>query len=314
MPLSLPNLDDRTYDDLVREALAMIPVVAPAWTNHNASDPGITLVELLAYLVEILVYRTNQISDPHLAVFVSLLTGQPHRKDRPLAEQVRDAVLGIRRISEAVTAEDYEKLALASAPGQLARAHCLPGHNLTIKVQDRQRPGHISLVVVPFRKTNERHPRPTPELLAEVRRALEDYRLVTTRLHVVGPHYVPVKISATMALTRNVPEREVGNNVRAALERFLEVVADPPEEGGWPFGKDVYVSELYDVIERQPGVDYVAALELTAEEESRLVRNAKGEVVAIDLRENELPLAEIKDVWTRAPLGNAGHRGAVNAE
>ena len=47
MPLNVPNLDNRTYDDLVEEALGMLPRYAPGWTNHNASDPGITIIELL---------------------------------------------------------------------------------------------------------------------------------------------------------------------------------------------------------------------------------------------------------------------------
>lgn len=73
MPLTLPNLDRRRYDDLVREALAIIPAIAPEWTNHNASDPGIMVLELLAYLTEILLYRVNQIGDSQLKVFASLL-------------------------------------------------------------------------------------------------------------------------------------------------------------------------------------------------------------------------------------------------
>jgi len=49
MPLTLPVLDDRSFDDLVAEARALIPALAPEWTNHNPSDPGITLIELFAW-------------------------------------------------------------------------------------------------------------------------------------------------------------------------------------------------------------------------------------------------------------------------
>jgi hypothetical protein len=51
MPLDLPNLDDRTYEDLVAEALRLIPNYAPEWTNYNPSDPGITLIEISAILI-----------------------------------------------------------------------------------------------------------------------------------------------------------------------------------------------------------------------------------------------------------------------
>ena len=46
MPIPLPNLDDWTYADLTAEARALIPSLCPEWTNHNPSDPGITLIEL----------------------------------------------------------------------------------------------------------------------------------------------------------------------------------------------------------------------------------------------------------------------------
>src|SRR6266699_1306572 len=60
MPVPLPNLDDRRYDDLVAEARGLIPSLDSTWTNHNPSDPGITLVELFAWLSEMLMYRIDR--------------------------------------------------------------------------------------------------------------------------------------------------------------------------------------------------------------------------------------------------------------
>jgi hypothetical protein len=45
-----PNLDDRTYNDIVEEAIRLIPHYCPEWTNHNATDPGIALIELFAWM------------------------------------------------------------------------------------------------------------------------------------------------------------------------------------------------------------------------------------------------------------------------
>ncbi len=56
----VPNLDDRSFTDLVDEALSMLPQYAPKWTNYNPSDPGITLIELLAYLTEVMIYRLDR--------------------------------------------------------------------------------------------------------------------------------------------------------------------------------------------------------------------------------------------------------------
>src|SRR5258708_4609287 len=73
MPLTIPVLDDRKFQDLRTEALARIPVHTPEWTNFNASDPGITLIELFAFLTESLLYRCNQIPERNRRKFLSLL-------------------------------------------------------------------------------------------------------------------------------------------------------------------------------------------------------------------------------------------------
>src|SRR4051794_5324045 len=73
MPLALPDLDDRRYAELRDEALARIPVHNPEWTNFNESDPGVTLVELFAFLTETLLYRANQIPERNRRKFLQLL-------------------------------------------------------------------------------------------------------------------------------------------------------------------------------------------------------------------------------------------------
>ena len=69
----LPNLDDRKWADLVDEGRALIPVYGPEWTDHNASDPGITFIELLAWIAEMDVYELNQISDRDRLKFLRLV-------------------------------------------------------------------------------------------------------------------------------------------------------------------------------------------------------------------------------------------------
>ena len=73
MPLIAPNLDDRRFADIVTEAKTLIPRYAPEWTNFNESDPGITLVELFAWMTEILVYRLNQVPNLNYIKFLQLI-------------------------------------------------------------------------------------------------------------------------------------------------------------------------------------------------------------------------------------------------
>lgn len=73
MTLPLPRLDDRTWQDLRDEAVSLIPRYAPTWTDHNVTDPGITLLELLAYYTEQELFRLDQISDAHRQAILLLL-------------------------------------------------------------------------------------------------------------------------------------------------------------------------------------------------------------------------------------------------
>lgn len=73
MPLIAPNLDDRQFADIVAEAKTLIPRYAPEWTNFNETDPGITLVELFAWMTEILVYRLNQVPNLNYIKFLQLI-------------------------------------------------------------------------------------------------------------------------------------------------------------------------------------------------------------------------------------------------
>jgi hypothetical protein len=77
MPLLLPNLDDRTWADLVAEATALIPVYGSEWTDQNYSDPGITLVELCASIAEMDIYQLNQVSDHERLKFLNLVDVAP---------------------------------------------------------------------------------------------------------------------------------------------------------------------------------------------------------------------------------------------
>jgi predicted phage baseplate assembly protein len=79
MFLPLPTLDDRRWSDLVEEARALIPLYGPDWTDHNASDPGITFAELFAWLAEMDLFQLDQVPGSHRRKFLALLgiTPQP---------------------------------------------------------------------------------------------------------------------------------------------------------------------------------------------------------------------------------------------
>src|SRR5580704_16053294 len=73
MPLPNIQLDDRTFETLVADAKRRIPGYTPEWTDFNDSDPGITLVQLFAWLEEMILYRLNKVPDKNFIEFLKLI-------------------------------------------------------------------------------------------------------------------------------------------------------------------------------------------------------------------------------------------------
>jgi predicted phage baseplate assembly protein len=73
MSLPVPNLDDRRFQDLVDDAKRLVQQKCPEWTDHNVSDPGVTLIELFAWMTDQLLYRLNRVPDRNYIKFLELI-------------------------------------------------------------------------------------------------------------------------------------------------------------------------------------------------------------------------------------------------
>jgi len=71
--LPAPHLDDRSFQDLVDEAKRLVQQRCPEWTDHNVADPGVTLIETFAFMVDQLIYRLNRVPDLNYIKFLELL-------------------------------------------------------------------------------------------------------------------------------------------------------------------------------------------------------------------------------------------------
>lgn len=77
MPIPPPNLDDRSFQDIVDEVKRLIPRFTPEWTNHNVSDPGVALIELFAWMSEMVLFRVNQVPERLYVHFLNLAGIEP---------------------------------------------------------------------------------------------------------------------------------------------------------------------------------------------------------------------------------------------
>ena len=73
MALPMPDLDDRRFQDLVDDAKRMVQQRCPEWTDHNVSDPGVTLIETFAFMMDQLLYRLNRVPDRLYIAFLDLI-------------------------------------------------------------------------------------------------------------------------------------------------------------------------------------------------------------------------------------------------
>jgi len=374
MALTQSNVKPKTYTELVEEARKLIPGLAPTWTNHNPSDPGIALIELFAWLTEMALYRVERVPRANYEKFLCLLKGDPtwhlnvNQEDDAagqadaLETAIRETILGVRKPYRAITAEDYTRLIMEDWPqtplidilpllltdnqamdtptaiaaqrermrnivadrcaippdlpiGQLnlatiqkladelkefqvkrylqhnfalesvravleglpvgnekshekshekgiatiERVIFVPEQDLARRATDPM-PGHVTLIVickqmcVPIA--------PTAGLRAALWAYLDERRLLTTHHHVVEPDFLPVTISATLHLREDALWEQVKPAAEQRLGSFFDPLVGGPQEKGWPLGRAVYHSEVNQVLENTPGVDYVTNVQI----------------------------------------------------
>jgi hypothetical protein len=173
-----------------------------------------------------------------------------------LDELEPEAVAALAVPERAVTLADHERIALATPGTRIARARAFVDLHPDVAPGLRAA-GCVTVVVVPCLPAGR--PAPTDGLLDAVAGTLAPRRLVGARIFVTGPAYVVVDVSARVAVVANADPRDA---VRAVLQLFLHPLTGGPAGRGWPFGRDVYRSEVLQTIDEVEGVDHVEDLTL----------------------------------------------------
>jgi predicted phage baseplate assembly protein len=169
-------------------------------------------------------------------------------------DQVDGAVVrALAAPTRGINCLDLERLALDVPGTRVARARAWAGVHPAYPCL--RAPGVVTVVIVP----EQPGPQPTPsvELLAAVGRYLDRRRVICTRVEIVGPHYLELDVHARVRTRPLVSAARVQAAIHAALEQFLDPRTGGPEGRGWPFGRDVYRTEILELIDRIPGVDHV---------------------------------------------------------
>lgn len=296
MPLPVPNLDDRTFDQLVTEGRSLIPRYTQEWTNHNPSDPGITLLELFAYLTEAAIFQLNQVPEASVERFLALV-GEPRALanggKEPVADTIRRMLEGVDVRLRAVTEEDFATMAQQLHTG-VARAELLVVSDPICSHPDPH-PGEPApvgiLLVVPRDPELEERDSDTPavrrsrrrrrqRLVASLHRSFRHRLVLTTRLHVAVAESVEIVVEAEIA--RRQSSGLSAQQVETAIERFLDRLQGGPAGDGWPFGRAVYRSELFQLLEGIPEVDHVESLAIRRAADAPSPEDAERERISLE--------------------------------
>ncbi len=198
-------------------------------------------------------------------------------RDQETLEEVKiRAQRDLRAQERAVTAEDFENLTIKSSR-EVARVKCYGASRMDQKAGG-QAPGTIELLVVPaafdaIQAGDMTKLMINAGLKKRIREVLDQHRLLATILNIREPQYCLVKVHAEIVVTEFSQPEIVKNRVNARLKRYLAPLKFELEKGqeeyldphweGWPFGRDLFVVELYSYIQQVPGVKHVLDVRLS---------------------------------------------------
>lgn len=268
-----------SFDELVRESGSLIRAYAPEWTNYNPSDPGITLLELLAYFSEILAYRALRITPDAKLHFLRLLEGTANPSQPTAAPSdsligapssvieaaIRARVQALSYVGCAVTPGDFEQLAMDASATYLdgrtdLRARCMPNVDLrhapgTDDPAATDAPADMSLVLA---LEHEFPGDVAVGLCRHVQEALAPRCLLTTRVHVIRAPHLNVFVGCSILPAPGVSLAAAVDAVDATLRRrFGLIQADESRDDARPLGRPLHLASISAAIDRTDGVDYV---------------------------------------------------------
>jgi predicted phage baseplate assembly protein len=214
--------------------------------------------------------------------------------EEPIEDTMRRAPEKLRTRDRAVTAEDYENLALAAGT-DVARVRCLepavqeqdgPGSPPAWKKGDPwtfanidRSPGNVTVIIVPVIDPNDPdawqkfpRPEPTKDLLHTVQTYLDARRSLTAHLAVTGPRYLPVKVTVNVAVWKRARDQgliaefgDVTAAMQVKLRKFLHPLLGGPDGRGWQVGQSVFSSDVFKAIMPSENVGFISQITLEAD-------------------------------------------------
>lgn len=298
MAIQLPNLDTKTYEEISEEMVASIPKYTDKWTNHNPSDPGITILELLSWIAETTLYRMNGIPNESYINFLRLVAGASgtdeverllkdpyqdkyHRKlldflneieeghDKTIPEIKTEALMFLKSRYRAVTEDDFRRLAIEATDLFGVKVRRV----IVEKALDEDK---VVIVLVPdkwkqYEELAESEKRGRyKELAVSVMDYLNPRTLIGTRIGVKQPVYSDVGIDLKVVCHHYAIAEKIEADTKDRILKHLDPFVGGDEKTGWPYRRSLSVYEIAQIVEETDGVKQVESIMFDGNKELKI--------------------------------------------
>jgi predicted phage baseplate assembly protein len=248
--------------------------------------------------------RAGSVTQPRIALAyidrTSNRSGALGGLDQETLEQAMFRARNLLRARyRAVTPSDYEFLTLDAFKGEIARVCCLQTA-VAGGTAEHSGPGQVYVLVIPHLPDEEAGryiPLPrlalAPALQSRIAAFLSERRLLTTQLEVRAAAYKRIRVDAQVVARPEVDERRLTNDIRMALDRFVNPLRGGPDGTGWPFGRELYLSDLYSCIQKVDGLLNVQNIDVYWIDDEDRAHKADRK---IDLLEHEVVVSDIHNI------------------
>ncbi|WMW25082.1 hypothetical protein RE474_13520 [Methanolobus sediminis] len=288
MVIQLPNLDTKTYEEISEEMVASIPKYTDRWTNHNPSDPGITILEMLSWIAEATLYRMNRVPNESYVNFLRLVAGasgideiekllkDPHSdkchrnvleflkeieegNEKPIPDIKREALLFLNSRYRAITEDDFCQLA--------AEATDMFGVEVRrVIVEKALDESKVEIILIPGEwkqyeelAESEKQSR-YKELTGYVMDYLNPRTLIGTKIKVKQPVYSDVSIDLEIVCHQYAIAEKIEADTKNRILQHLDPFVGGDERTGWPYRRSLSIYEIAQVVEETEGVKQVESI------------------------------------------------------
>ncbi len=189
-----------------------------------------------------------------------------------IEETIEDFCRDLKTPYTAVTLQDFEQLAMSTPGLRISRAKAVPDYKPKAKPNDKELEesrGSVTVVIIPYTPLDVL--KIPPESSEEFKKAvcihLDKHRILGTDIHVISPIYVKAIVNARIVPMDTFRDDSlIREKVLKKLNRFLHPIQGGVDEKGWPIGRGIYLSDIYNLIENIEGVNCVLRLSISGDQ------------------------------------------------